>query len=171
MPPEIGIGSQHSARCAEDVLAFSRGVRYKVALAVKSELLKWTALAACVALSSPFVFAWGENATFRIIETQTMFIRHTATEYQRRVAEQNAKAFFKQLPPATKAELKKKKVKAVLIRTVRSKQTSPQAKEVRMRYDLQEESLIDDSAYEFTTPLASGTIAKVQGLEPEYVGP
>jgi hypothetical protein len=50
----------------------------------------------------------GDNAITRIIETQTAFIRHTATEYQRRVAEQNAKAFFKQLTPAKKAELKKK---------------------------------------------------------------
>jgi hypothetical protein len=137
---------------------------------VKSEFLKCTALAACMALSSPFVFAWGENATMRIIETQTTFIRHTATEYQRRIAEQNAKAFFKKLPPAKKAELKKKKIKAVLIPTVRSPQTSPKAKEVRMRYSLDGESLIDDNVYEFPNSLASGTIAKVEGLDPEYVG-
>src|SRR5216110_435085 len=31
-------------------------------------------------------FAWADHATSRIIETQTMFIRHTATELQRRVA-------------------------------------------------------------------------------------
>jgi hypothetical protein len=123
-----------------------------------------------MALSSPFVFAWGENATMRIIETQTTFIRHTATEYQRRIAEQNAKAFFKKLPPAKKAELKKKKIKAVLIPTVRSPQTSPKAKEVRMRYSLDGESLIDDNVYEFPNSLASGTIAKVEGLDPEYVG-
>ena len=154
----------------EHTLAFYRRVRYKVALAVKSEFLKCTALAACIALFSPLVLAWGENATMRIIETQTTFIRHTATEYQRRVAEQNAKAFFKKLPPAKKAELKKKKVKAVLIPTARSPQTSPKAKDVRMRYSLDGESLIDDNVYEFPDSLASGTIAKVSGLDPEYVG-
>ena len=47
----------------------------------------------------------------RIIESQTTFIRHTATEYQRKIADQNAKAFFKQLTPAKKAELVKKKIK------------------------------------------------------------
>jgi len=122
------------------------------------------------AANSAVEFSWGEQATRRIIETQTMFIRHTATEYQRRVAEQNAKAFFKTLTPAKKTELKKKKVTAVLIRTVRSAQTSPKAKDVRMRYSLEGESLIDDYAYEFSAPLQAGTIARTEGLEPEYVG-
>jgi hypothetical protein len=153
------------------MLALCRRVRYKVPLAVRSGIFKCAALAACIGLSASVALAWGDNATMRVIEMQTTFIRHTATEYQRRVAEQNAKAFFKQLTPAKKAELKKKKIKAVLIRTVRSRQTSPEAKEVRMRYDLEGESLIDDSAYEFTTPLSAGTIAKARGLEPEYVGP
>lgn len=67
-------------------------------------------------------------------------------------------------------ELKKKKIKAVLIPTVRSPQTSPEAKEVRMRYNLEGESLIDNYTYEFQTPLQGGTIAKVQGLDAEYVG-
>ena len=115
-------------------------------------------------------FSWGEQATRRIVETQTMFIRHKATEYQRRVAEQNAKAFFQTLTPAKKAELKKKKITAVLIPTVRSAQTSPKAKDIRMRYSLEGESLIDDYAYEFSAPLQAGTIAKTEGLEPEYVG-
>jgi hypothetical protein len=105
------------------------------------------------------------------LQEQTMLSRHTATEYQRRIAEQNAKAFFKQLPPAKKQELKEKKIKVVLIRTVRSRQTSPEAREVRMRIDLEAGSLIDDSAYEFTTPLPADKIVKVKGLEPEYVGP
>jgi hypothetical protein len=95
---------------------------------------------------------------------------HRATEEQIRIAQQNAKTFFKQLTPARKQELEKKKIKTVLIRTVRSKETAPGAKEVRMRVDLQSETLIDDSAYEFTAPLTSGTIAKVQ-LESDYVGP
>ena len=115
-------------------------------------------------------FSWGEQATRRIVETQTMLIRHTATEYQRRIAERNAKAFFAQLTPEKKTELRKKHVRAVLIRTVRSSQTSPQAKDVRMRYSLEGESLIDDYAYEFSSPLQAGTIATAQGLEPEYVG-
>jgi hypothetical protein len=137
---------------------------------MKSRIFICAALAACISLPASVILAWGDNATTRIIETQTTFIRHTATEYQRRVAEQNAKAFFKKLTPEKKLELKKKKIKAVLIPTVRSPQTSPEAKEVRMRYNLEGESLIDNYTYEFQTPLQAGTIAKVQGLDAEYVG-
>jgi len=137
---------------------------------MKSRIFICAALAACISLPASVILAWGDNATTRIIETQTTFIRHTATEYQRRVAEQNAKAFFKKLTPEKKLELKKKKIKAVLIPTVRSPQTSPEAKEVRMRYNLEGESLIDNYTYEFQTPLQGGTIAKVQGLDAEYVG-
>ena len=155
---------------SEATLAIYRRVRYKVALAVKSRFFKCAAFAVCIAIPAPVIFGFGDNAITRIIETQTTFIRHTATEYQRRVAEQNAKAFFKQLTPAKKAELKKKHIKTVLIRTVRSAQTSPKAQEVRMRYDLEGESLLDNYTYEFQTPLQGGTIAKLAGLDPEYVG-
>jgi len=151
------------------MLALCCRVRYNIALAVKSRALKCAALAACIALPASVILAFGDNVTMRIIETQTTFIRHTATEYQRRVAEQNAKAFFRKLTPAKKLELNKKKVKAVLIPTARSPQTSPEAKEVRMRYNLEGE-LIDNYTYEFQTPLQAGTIAKVKGLELEYVG-
>jgi hypothetical protein len=137
---------------------------------MRSGFFRWVALAICIALPASMVLGFGDNAITRVIETQTTFIRHTATEYQRKVAEQNAKAFFKQLTPAKKAELKKKKIKTVLIPTVRSKETSPQAKDVRMRYDLEGESLIDNYTYEFTTPLKSGTIAQLKDLDPEYVG-
>jgi hypothetical protein len=128
------------------------------------------ALMTCIFLPSPVVLAQGRNAILQNIQAQTFLARHRATEDQIRIAQQNAKTFFKQLPPAKKEELKKKKIKTVLIRTVRSKETAPEAKEVRMRVDLQSGTLIDDSAYEFTAPLPAGTIAKVK-LESEYIGP
>jgi len=114
---------------------------------MRSGISKLAVLLACFLLPAPTTFALGENAILQNIQT-----------------------FFKQLPPAKKQELGKKKIKTVLIRTVRSKETSSEAKEVRMRVDLQSETLIDDSAYEFTTPLPAGTIAKVK-LESDYVGP
>jgi hypothetical protein len=58
----------------------------------------------------------------------------------------------------------------VLIPTIRSRETSPSAKDVRMRYNLEGESLIDGYAYEFDAPLQAGTIAQAKGLDPEYVG-
>jgi hypothetical protein len=139
--------------------------------AVKRGIFKCIIFSASMVLNASMVLGLGgDYATLRIIQTQTEFIRHTATEYQRRVAEQNAKAFFKQLTPAKKEELKRKHIKTVLIPTVRSAQTSPEAKEVKMRYSLEGESLIDNYVYEFKTPLQVGTIAKISGLDPEYVG-
>jgi hypothetical protein len=137
---------------------------------MKSGIFKVAAFASCIALGTSLAFGWGEHTFIRTIQTQTMLIRHKATEEQRRVAESNAKAFFSQLTPEKKLELKKKKVRAVLIRTTRSRETSPTAKDVRMRYNLEGESLIDGYAYEFDAPLQSGTIAQAQGLDPEYVG-
>lgn len=137
---------------------------------MKSGILKVAAFASCIAVGTSLAFAWGEHTFIRTIQTQTMLIRHKATEEQRRVAERNAKAFFSQLTPAKKSELKKKKIHAVLIRTTRSRETSPSAKDVRMRYNLEGESLIDGYAYEFDAPLEGGTIAQAKGLDPEYVG-
>jgi len=137
---------------------------------MRSGTFKSVLLVACIALATEVALAQGQNAILQNIQAQTLLARHRATEDQIRIAQQNAKTFFKQLPPAKKQELEKKKVKTVLIRTVRSKETSPEAKEVRMRVDLQSETLIDDSAYEFTSPLPAGTIAKVK-LESDYVGP
>lgn len=115
-------------------------------------------------------FTFGELTSGRVIQTQTFLGRHTATEYQRRVAEQNAKVFFKQLAPEKKVELKKKRVRTVLIRTVRSRQTSPKAKEVVMRFSVEGETLIDADAYEFETPLQVGSVGKFTGGDSEYVG-
>ena len=137
---------------------------------MKSGIFKAAAFASCIALGTSIAFGWGELTFIRTIQTQTMLIRHKATEEQRRVAERNAKAFFSQLTPAKKLELKKKNVTAVLIRTTRSRETSPAAKDVRMRYNLEGESLVDSYAYEFDAPLQGGTIAQAKGLDPEYVG-
>src|SRR6476646_8978534 len=139
-------------------------------ISMKSGIFKAAAFASCIALGTSIAFGWGEQTFIRTIQTQTMLIRHKATEEQRRAAERNAKAFFSQLTPEKKAELKKKHIHAVLIRTIRSRETSPTAKDVRMRYNLEGESLVDSYAYEFDTPLQTGTIAQAKGLDPEYVG-
>lgn len=137
---------------------------------MKSGIIKVAAISSCLALGSSMALAWGEHTLIRTIETQTQLIRHKATEEQIRAAAANAKTFFSQLTPAKKSELKKKHIHAVLIRTVPSRETSPTAKDVRMRYNLEGESLVDGYAYEFDTPLQPGTIAQAKGLDPEYVG-
>jgi hypothetical protein len=120
------------------------------------------------AVKAGVTFAWGEHTLSRTIETQTMFIRHTATELQRRTAEKNAKAYYAHLAPKKKADLKAKKIRYILVPTVKSAETSPQAKEVRMTWDTQSESLADNYVYEFQNPPAVGTVAKVGGYTAEY---
>jgi hypothetical protein len=134
-------------------------------------IIKFAAAIVCIALGTAFAFALGpQHTNIRVIQTQTFLIRHKATELQRRVAENNAKIFFKELTPEKKQELKKRKVHVVLIHTTRSRETSPAARDVRMRYSVEGESLIDDYAYEFRAPLQAGTITKATGIDSEYVG-
>src|SRR6266446_1593771 len=73
-------------------------------------------------LHAAIIFAWGDHAISRTIETQTMFIRHTATELQRRIATQNAKTYYARLEPRKKDELKKKNIRYLAVPTVRSKE-------------------------------------------------
>ena len=127
---------------------------------MKSGFFKIAVISSCLVLGTSIAFAWGEHTFIRSIQTQTMLIRHKATEEQRRAAESNAKAFFSQLLPEKKLELKKKNIYAVLIRTTRSRETSPAAKDVRMRYNLDGESLVDGYAYEFDRPLQAETITR-----------
>ena len=122
------------------------------------------------AVKTGLSFGWGEHTASRIIETQTMFIRHTATELQRRTAEKNAKIYYAHLTPRKKADLKAKKIRYILVPTVKSAETSPKAKEVRMTWDTQSESLVDKYVYEFENPPAVGTVATVGGHTAEYSG-
>jgi hypothetical protein len=121
-------------------------------------------------LHAAVIFAWGDHATSRIIETQTMFIRHTATELQRRIATQNAKTYYARLEPRKKDELKKKNIRYLAVPTVRSKQTSPKAKEVLMIWDVPRESLVGEYVYELDTAPIVGEVASYDKMRAEYIG-
>src|SRR5262249_26085867 len=116
------------------------------------------------------VIELGESPMARRIESQTMFIRHTATELQRRTAEKNAKIYYARLTPKKKADLKAKKIRYLLVPTIKSPETSSQAKEVRMTWDTQSESLVDKYVYEFENQPAVGTVAEVGGHTAEFTG-
>src|SRR5438067_6421077 len=116
------------------------------------------------------IFAWADHTTSRIIQTQTMFIRHTATELQRRVATQNAKTYYARLGAGKKNELKKKNIRYLAVPTVRSKQTSPKAKEVIMIWDIPRESLAGQNVYELDSAPPVGKLATYDNLVAEYVG-
>ena len=136
---------------------------------MKFEILAVFVGSIIVAGSAAVTFGWGEHTVSRILETQTMFIRHTATELQRRTAEKNAKIYYAHLTPDKKAHLKAKKIRYILVPTVKSEETSPKAKEVRMTWDTQSESLVDNYVYEFENPPTVGTVATVGGYTAESV--
>ena len=69
-----------------------------------SGILKYPAPSKVVA-----ILAWGEHTMGPNIQRQTTFIRRVATEAERRIAEQNAAAYYAQLSRAQKAEIKKTK--------------------------------------------------------------
>jgi len=121
-------------------------------------------------LQAAVIFAWADHTTSRIIETQTMLIRHTATELQRRIAAQNAKTYYAHLGPRKKNELKKKNIRYLAVPTVRSKQTSPKAKEVLMIWDIPRESLVGEYVYELDTAPTVGEVANYDKMQAEYIG-
>jgi hypothetical protein len=121
-------------------------------------------------LHAAVIFAWGDHAISRSIQTQTMLIRHTATELQRRIATQNAKTYYARLEPRKKDELKKKNIRYLAVPTVRSKQTSPKAKEVLMVWDIPRESLVGEYVYELETPPTIGEVASYDKMRAEYIG-
>ena len=121
------------------------------------------------ALKAGVTFAWGEHTTARMIETQSMLIRHTATKLQQQIAEQNARAYIARLAPEKQLQLKKKKVKYLAVPTVRSEETSPKAKEVLMIWDVPRETLASKNAYELSTTPKVGTLASYDDLVAEYI--
>jgi hypothetical protein len=121
-------------------------------------------------LQAALIFAWADHTMFRNIQTQTMFIRHTATELQRRIAAQNAKTYYAHLAPRKKTELKKKKIRYLAVPTVRSKQTSSDAKEVLMIWDIPTESLVGQYVYELSRKPSVGELGSYDKMPAEYIG-
>jgi hypothetical protein len=136
-------------------------------LKVKSALSITCIVVACWATPS---FAFGQHTLGRLIDTQAMFIRHTATKVQREAAERNARAYIAQLSLEKKQELKKKKVRYLAVPTVRDKETSPEAKEVLMIWDVPRETLVGKNVYELSTTPEIGKLASYDNLLAEYVG-
>jgi hypothetical protein len=115
-------------------------------------------------------FGFGEHAISRSIVHQADFIRHTATKLQQQVAEQNARTYIAKLSPEKKQQLKKKKIQYLAVPTVRSKETSREAKEVLMIWDVPRETLASKSVYELGTAPETGKLATYDDMVAEYVG-
>lgn len=137
---------------------------------MKSSALKFSAGLACCALLGSSVETPGAMDLGRIIQTQTMLIRHQATEEQKRVAQQRAQVYYTRLAPEKKAVLKKKKVRYIAVETVRSKTTSPKAKKTVMIWDTHSGGLAGTDVYDLESPPLVGQTAKFDTYSAEYVG-
>jgi len=144
--------------------------------------------------------AFAMDVMERIITTQTQFIRHEATEYQRKVAEANARAYMAaqihtqhhaSTAPATpkpgktggstaktktKDEsqdviaLKKRLPRYIAVDTPKDKRSAPGTKKDVMIWDTQSESLVGNNVYDVSSPPAVGATAKFDTYSAQYVG-
>ncbi len=137
---------------------------------MKSPALKFTAALACCALLGGTVETFGYSNLARLIGTQTMLIRHKATEEQKRVAQQRAQVYYTRLAPEKKVVLKKKKVRYIAVDTVRSKEAPPKAKKTVMVWDTQSGALASADVYDLEKPPEVGQTAKFDTYSAEYVG-
>lgn len=137
---------------------------------MKTPVLQLTAALACCALLGSSTDTLGAMDLSRIIQTQTMLIRHKATKEQIQVAQVRATTYYTHLAPEKKVVLKKKKVRYIAVDTIRSKEAPPKAKKTVMIWDTQSETLANTDAYDIETPPALGQTAKFDTYSAEYVG-
>ena len=137
---------------------------------MNTPVLKFTAALACCALLGGSTEILGAMDLGRMIQTQTMLIRHKATEEQKQVAQQRAKVFYTRLAPEKKVALKTRKVRYIAVDTVRSKEAPPQAKKTVMIWDTKSEGLASNDVYDVAVTPAVGQTAKFDTYSAEYVG-
>jgi len=133
----------------------------------------------------------------RIVTTQTQSIRREATEYQRKVAEANARAYMaRQLravrheaPPEPKTgktaktgkttkpndspevrAAKKKLPRYIAVETPKDKRSVPGTKKDVMIWDTQSEALVGNSVYDVTETPRLGSTSKFETYSAQYVG-
>lgn len=94
--------------------------------------------------------------------------KHEATEHQRRIAEQRARAVYLKLSAKQKAIVRK--TRYIAVDTVRDEHTSPRAKKAVMLWDTQSEQVVGNNVYDVQTPPPVGSTARFETYSAEYVG-
>ena len=89
--------------------------------------------------------------------------KHQADERQREVAEENARRAY----AAHQAELRRKHVRYIAVRTSRNKQSTGSTS--CMVYDTEKKQLVNDTVYDTKTPPPKGSTAKFDSYSAEYV--
>ena len=90
--------------------------------------------------------------------------KHEANERQREIAEANARRAY----AAHQAELQRKHVRYIAVRTSRTSQSQGEAS--CMVWDTQSEQLVGNNVYDCKEKPASGSTAKFDSYSAEYVG-
>ncbi|MEQ1861352.1 MAG: hypothetical protein ABMA13_15625 [Chthoniobacteraceae bacterium] len=102
--------------------------------------------------------------------TVVVIAKRQASERQRKVAEERAKAFQAKLTPAKKAAMKKKKVRYVAIDTVKDERTHPKAKKDVMIWDVESQQIVGNNVYDVESTPPIGQTARFETYAAEYVG-
>lgn len=126
-------------------------------------------------------FATGANTGTVSSATTFIIAKHQATQRQRQIAIQRARAAQKKIvqrqarattPTAAAApKAKKKKLpRYIAVDTVREATTSPKAKKVVMIWDTQAEDIVGNNVYDISNPPPVGATSRFETYSAEYVG-
>ncbi len=102
--------------------------------------------------------------------TVVVLAKRQASERQRKIAEERAKAFQAKLTPAKRAEMKKKKVRYIAVKTEKDERTVPQAKADVMIWDVESQQIVGNNVYDVESTPPIGQTAKFETYAAEYVG-
>jgi hypothetical protein len=128
------------------------------------------AIARGAGLSTAESMATGAAVGAVIAATTYIIAKHQATERQRRLATQRARAYYSRLPEQKKVTLRKRKVRYIAVDTEKDQRTSPKAKKSIMIWDTQTQEVVGNNVYDVETPPNVGSTAKFETYAAEYVG-
>jgi hypothetical protein len=104
------------------------------------------------------------------IATVHIIAKRQASQRQRKIAEQRARAFQAKLSAEKKTTMKKKKVRYIAVDTEKDERTSANAKKNVMIWDVESESIVGNNVYDVESTPAVGQTAKFETYAAEYVG-
>jgi hypothetical protein len=112
------------------------------------------------------------GAAVGAVAAVTVYIiaKRKASERQRKIAEERARAFQARLSAEKKTAMKKKKVRYIAVDTVKDERTSPKAKKNVMIWDVEREQIVGNNVYDVESTPSVGQTAKFETYAAEYVG-
>ncbi len=122
--------------------------------------------------------AYATGARVQTAAAAATFIiaKHQATQRQRQVATQRARAAVQKLQaqrverPGQPAAKKKKLPRYIAVETVKEKNTVAQAKKAVMIWDTQAQDIVGNNVYDIASPPPVGATTRFETYSAEYVG-